>query len=389
MKGQVSHISALLCLLAMLLFAATGCGGSGSSGGGMSYSGGGDTVPPGATNPTTPGNPAAPAPTTGSDLKTGTFTVTVLTPGGGERGDKVIPYRASHLYVTMTSETGVPAVPAAELAISGPGPHTLAINLVPVGLHIATIEIWTASGGSSGGGTLLAQRKHGFYMTAGGTATTGTLSMGVAIAGSLAVPGKIDIPQNTTLFFENQDAVAQTVTLRCLPLADKTTGAINPPDAQTQPGTPATYYAAALAFLPADTGTWTYVSPAGMTLPNYRVLVYAPPTLTAVGPTNDTTNTDSVVTFTITGTGFGTDQASVNGVVDFIDAITSALNPNAPNITSWGDTTIQGTVLIAGGKWYPQVTVRGVTTSTTAPQNNPATRVYFYKGTGTYNVTVE
>ncbi len=129
-------------------------------------------------------------------------------------------------------------------------------------------------------------------------------------------------------------------------------------------------------------GTFTYDS--GFGAPG-RVLVYGLPTITSVTPDKDSTNGNTPLSFTLTGTNFGTSQTSVNGSVKFIQVNES--DPNNPwgtiytvsAITSWGNTSIAGTVSLPEGKYRIEVTVRGENTTET---------VYFYKGTGTYEVIV-
>ncbi|MEQ8171892.1 MAG: hypothetical protein ABRQ38_23575, partial [Candidatus Eremiobacterota bacterium] len=116
-----------------------------------------------------------------------------------------------------------------------------------------------------------------------------------------------------------------------------------------------------------------------------RVLVYGLPTLTSVTPDKDSTNGTTDVSFTLAGTNFGTSQASVNGAVRFIQ-----VNENDPNnpwgtvynpssFTSWSNTSIAGTINLPSGKYRIEVSARGENTTET---------VFFYKGTGNYQVIV-
>jgi photosystem II stability/assembly factor-like uncharacterized protein len=116
-----------------------------------------------------------------------------------------------------------------------------------------------------------------------------------------------------------------------------------------------------------------------------RVLVYGLPTLTSVTPDKDSTNGTTAVSFTLAGNNFGTSQASVNGVVRFIQVQEN--DPNNPwgtvinpsSFTSWGNTSIAGSINLPAGKYRIEVSVRGENTTET---------VFFYKGTGTYQVII-
>ena len=116
-----------------------------------------------------------------------------------------------------------------------------------------------------------------------------------------------------------------------------------------------------------------------------RVLVYGLPTLTSISPDKDSNNGSTDINFTLTGTNFGTSQTSVNGEVNFIQ-----VNENDPNnpwgtvynpssFTSWSNTSIAGSINLPSGKYRIEVSVRG---------ENTIEEIFFYKGTGTYEVIV-
>ena len=246
-----------------------------------------------------------------------------------------------------------------------------------VGLHTATIEIRTAAGG---GGDLLASRKHGFYLTSGETENAGTIHMGVAISGGLCDPAKIDIPEGTTLFFENRDATARTVTAgRTAPYNEVATdeiAAVTTGDETTGD----TYNADSLTF--ASAGSYIYqTGGGGNDTDAYRILVYAVPTITSVtnaaGYDFDNETDTSTVNFVIKGTNFGDDRAMVNGMVRFQSdkAGSTPVYVDNANFATWTDTQITGSIdlpgIESGYHYVVDVIVRG--TVANAPNN-------FYKG---------
>ncbi len=356
-----------------MTFLFTGCGGGGTS-----------TVPVlnnpesiSVTTPTPSVNPAG---------KPGVFKIVVYVPASQSLKDmtgSVIPYRSTHLWVSITGEAIGTAITQGT-AISGGSYTELTISGVPVGLNVATIEVRTASGG---GGDLLAQRKHGFFMPSGGTAGVGTagesFSMGVAIQGGACVPANIDVPTGTLLFFENQDSVQRTVATNPASINEDIYG-VTP---SGQPNTPATYHAESYTF--GTAGTYSYTSPSA----SGRVLVYDGPHLLSIvddgaeDSTNDDRNPnsgDTTVNFTVNAVsarGFGTSQTMVNGSVTFTE-ILEAGSPavatvRTATIAGWNDGAITGSVSLPRGKWRVVVSVRGTDTTE---------NVYYYKGTGTYTV---
>jgi len=132
----------------------------------------------------------------------GVFTVTLRVPSvlaSSEITDSVVPCYSETLRVTITGEyITVPLVETA--SVSGGSDCTVTVINVPTGSNIASIELLDDSS------NIVAQRKYGFFMYAGGTVTAGPLSLGVGIDGSgYVIPAVISIPVGTTLYFENQD----------------------------------------------------------------------------------------------------------------------------------------------------------------------------------------
>lgn len=211
-------------MLVVFLFTFAGCG-MGDGSGKNSY------FEPG------PSGPGAPA------QGTGTFEVTVCIPkrNDEESSSKFIPETKQTLKVTVTGDSvKSPMIQSTDIS-SGSGPFTLTVSDVPVGLDEALIQILDAST------AVIAQRKHGFYMTAGATVGPGTISMGVAIKpDGTCEPAEITIPVNTTLYFENWD----TSTDRYVKMNGNTVslGPITKVSLKTQPSTATVYYATSYTF---------------------------------------------------------------------------------------------------------------------------------------------
>jgi photosystem II stability/assembly factor-like uncharacterized protein len=169
---------------------------------------------------------------------------------------RVIPAGYKWLKVTITTEAQGTLSPQ-QTDISGGG-ATLTVNDVPVGINSALIQILDE------GNNILAQRKHGFYMGPGGTASAGTvenpLHMGVAITGNSGgkntyQPATIEFLEETILYYENWDSSAQSVTFRC---GTYSTDAIAPPTSQTQPTGHVEYDAKSISFGTGSAGTYYY-----------------------------------------------------------------------------------------------------------------------------------
>ncbi len=370
----------IISILTIMLIA--GCGGGGGSTGVIPNNGSVTTIDPTATPGTlveVPGNPTAtPGSTIPSNLPTGTFKVEVQFPGSGsglrakELAGSDLPYNSHTLRVTITGEAIATSIVGErnDLDPTGAGTYTLTVSNVPVGLNTATIEVLDPSG------NLLCQRKHGFYMTPGATEGPGLILLGVAIQSDGSyVPQNIDIPQGSSISFQNHDYTNdRTASMNS---GAVTAGPIGHATHITQPVTAEVFPAINNLFN--TQGQFDYDGQTG------RVLVYGLPTLTSVTPDKDSTNGTTDVSFTLAGTNFGTSQASVNGAVRFIQ-----VNENDPNnpwgavynpssFASWSNTSIAGTINLPTGKYRIEVSVRGENTTET---------VFFYKGTGTYQVIV-
>ena len=370
----------IISILEIILIA--GCGGGGGSTGVIPNNGSVTTIDPTATPGTlveVPGNPTAtPGSTIPSNLPTGTFKVEVQFPGSGsglrakELAGSDLPYNSHTLRVTITGEAIATSIVGErnDLDPTGAGTYTLTVSNVPVGLNTATIEVLDSSG------NLLCQRKHGFYMTPGATEGPGLILLGVAIQSDGSyVPQNIDIPQGSSISFQNHDYTNdRTASMNS---GAVTVGPIGHATHITQPVTAEVFPAINNLFN--TQGQFDYDGQTG------RVLVYGLPTLTSVTPDKDSTNGTTDVSFTLAGTNFGTSQTSVNGEVRFIQ-----VNENDPNnpwgtvynpssFASWSNTSIAGTINLPSGKYRIEVSVRGENTTET---------VFFYKGTGTYQVIV-
>ncbi|MEQ8172704.1 MAG: YCF48-related protein [Candidatus Eremiobacterota bacterium] len=369
----------IISILSIMLIA--GCGGGGSTGV-IPNNGSVTTIDPTATPGTlveVPGNPTTtPGSTIPSNLPTGTFKVEVQFPGAGsglrakDLTGSDLPYNSHTLRVTITGEAIATSIVGErnDLDPTGAGTYTLTVSNIPVGLNTATIEVLDPSG------NLLCQRKHGFYMTPGATEGPGLILLGVAIQSDGSyVPQNIDIPAGSSISFQNHDYTNdRTASMNS---GAVTVGPIGHAAHITQPVTAEVFPAVNNLFN--TQGQFDYDGQTG------RVLVYGLPTLTSVSPEGDSTNGTTSVGFTLTGTNFGTSQSSVNGAVNFIQ-----VNENDPNnpwgtvynpssFTSWSNTSIVGTINLPAGKYRIEVSVRGENTTET---------VFFYKGTGNYQVIV-
>jgi len=343
MKGRTiaGLIISPLLLLALLLLI-SGCGG-GSGGGAASSGGSSQTSLTAAQTGSGTGTDSSAA----ASGKTGTFTVTVQLPKPAKSRNvngKVIPYGYSSLKVTIQGEATT-KTDTSTITLDGDNKYQKTISDVPVGLNVATIQILDASN------NVLAQRTHGFYMTAGGTAAAGTtgspLSMGVSVTGGACSPLNIDIPKGTTLYFENLDATARTVTVHCDGKTDKTVN-LDAATGSTDPDTPATYPFNSLTFGNNDAGTWSYTSPSG----SGSVLVYDNPAITALTKRASQEGEE----ITITGTSFGRSQTGANGTVTFGGIA-------ATTISSWSDTSIKATVPTGAKSGPLVVTAHGLSSS--------------------------
>ncbi|MEQ8172762.1 MAG: formylglycine-generating enzyme family protein, partial [Candidatus Eremiobacterota bacterium] len=283
-----------------------------------------------------------------------------------------LPYNSHTLRVTITGEAIATSIVGErnDLDPTGAGTYTLTVSNVPVGLNTATIEVLDPSG------NLLCQRKHGFYMTPGATEGPGLILLGIAIQGDGSyVPQNIDIPEGSSISFQNHDYTNDRTA--SMSGGTVTVGPIGHATHVTQPVTAEVFPAVNQLFN--TQGQFDYDGQTG------RVLVYGLPTLTSVTPDKDTDNGTTYVSFTLTGTNFGTSQASVNGAVRFIQ-----VNENDPNnpwgtvytIASyglWSNTSIRGSINLPAGKYRIEVSARG---------ENTTEAVFFYKGTGNYQVIV-
>ncbi len=371
----------LLAICIVVLIAGCGGGGDNSTGvipNNVSLPTAAPTATPG-TLVEVPGNPAAtPGSTIPSSVPTGTFKVEVQFPGGNfglrakELAGSDLPYNSHTLRVTITGEaiTGTISGERTDLDPTGAGTYTLTVSNIPVGLNTATIEVL------DGSNNLLCQRKHGFYMTPGATEGPGLILLGVAIQGDGSyVPQNIDIPAGSTLIFQNQDYNNDRTA--SMNTGSITVGPIGHATHITQPVISEVF--PVLNHIFNTSGQFNYDGQSG------RVLVYGLPTLASITPDKDSNNGSSSVSFTLTGTNFGTTRAGVDGKVRFIQVEEN--DPNNPwgtsyyvsDFTTWTDTSIQGSINLAGGKYRVEVSVRG---------ENTAENIFFYKGSGSYLVTV-
>jgi formylglycine-generating enzyme required for sulfatase activity len=382
----VKKYSILFAIFILAIVLIAGCGGGGGTTGvvpnNVTTNPADPTPTPGTLvqvpgNPTNPGNPTLP-----SNLPTGTFKVEVKFPGAGAGADikeligSDLPYNSHTLKVTITGEAIATSIMGErnDLDPTGAGTYTLTVPNVPVGLNTATIEVLDP------GGNLLCQRKHGFYMTPGATEGPGLILLGVAIQGDGSyVPVNIDIPAGSSISFQNHDYTNdRTASMNG---GAVTVGPIGHATHITQPVTAEVFPAENHLFN--TSGQFNYDGQSG------RVLVYGLPTVTSIvdgdGDNKDSVTGSSTVTFTLAGTNFGTSQTSVNGAVRFIQV--NENDPNNPwgavstvsNFTSWTNTSIQGSIDLAGGKYRVEISVRG---------ENTTEGILYYKGAGTYEVIV-
>lgn len=245
--GKLLLLSVVFCFF-LILLALSGCG-SGSMGG---------DIPGDTTNPGRPG----------------TFIVTVSLPSrpssqpSPERQEvaasRFLPSGTKWLKVVISGEniTGHFTQPDNLDIGTGAGTYTMTVSSVPVGLNEALIQVLDS------GSSVLAQRKHGFYMTPGGTVSPpGTLHMGVAIKSDGSCdPQNITVPQDTVLYYENWDA-ANDRTVMLWP-GSLTIGPITKVNLGSNPSTPKTFYASSYTFsTPGDYYYYGgYGAPGGVTV---------------------------------------------------------------------------------------------------------------------------
>lgn len=370
-------------LNAIILIIITGIIIAGCGGGNTGYTGGLSYAEP-TVIPTVIAT-ATPAPSGG-----GVFKVTVNIPGyelskKGSLTADVLPYGSKSLRVTITGEAIDPAI-VEETPVPSPAPASVTVTVsdVPVGLNEALIEVLDE------GGNVIAHYKHGFYMTAGGTAgPPGVIYLGVVLTEGNYRPKDIDVEPGTELYFENWDSAERTV---------ETTPSLNPPVSPipgvtpaAQPNTAAVYHSASHTFN--TSGIFIYTGGDGG-----RVLVYGSPSLTSIrdtwnaagGDNYDNSDSELPLQFTLSGTNFGDNMSSVSGKVEFVNVDTGNILTGSVNTSDWADTEIKGTVTIPAsgaspdpggrGKYLIRVTVRN--------SNTDSSMVYYLKGTGNYNVTV-
>jgi alpha-tubulin suppressor-like RCC1 family protein/plastocyanin len=171
-------------------------------------------------------------------------------------GERIIPDGFKYLRVVVHHESqGAIEEPLIELTSQSQQTHELSIQ-VPVGLNTAVIQILDDSTPDK---KVLAQRRHGFYMAPGQTASSGILDMGVAVlAADDYEPRNITIPQGTKLYFENWDyGLPHTVILNHSGEGPTySTGVIAKAENFSQPNNIAVYDAKSITFN--EIGTYYY-----------------------------------------------------------------------------------------------------------------------------------
>jgi hypothetical protein len=355
-KKTHAIIFALISFIIMgLMILCTGCGGGSGGGGGSVGGGDGFIAPTQPTGPTAPVTPVTPVTTGGR----GSFHVKINAPHHDQSSQKskVIPYDTESLQVVITGD-GIPlAVPVTGTIPDISVTQDLTIPDIPTGSHIATITLY------DGDGTIMAQRKHCFYLRANTIEDAGNIDLGVALmpdgtGGYSASPDIIDVPIGTTLFFENwDDAYGHAVTVADNYHPPLTLGcaAINEMQEAVEPNTPASYSFGTILF--ANAGFWKYTGADYTGNASARILTYDVPKLTSITPPLDL-NHDTDVSFSLVGTCFGTSQDMVDGTVQFFD-INTGLPAGTVTITAWGDQLITGIVNIPESRYRVVVTVRG------------------------------
>jgi len=181
-------------LNALILVIITGIIIAGCGGGSSGYTGGVSSVEPTST--------VIPAVTPAAPSAGGVFKITVNIPGyevskKDSLTANVLPYGSKTLRVTITGEAiDSPMVETTPIPSPAPPSVTVTVSNVPVGLNEALLEVLDE------GGNVIAHYKHGFYMTAGGTAgPPGVIYLGVVITGGNYIPKDIDVEPGTELYF--------------------------------------------------------------------------------------------------------------------------------------------------------------------------------------------
>lgn len=313
----------------------------------------------------TPQNPSAEVKPT--EDGTGRFIVTVNFPSASARlGGRYIPLTRKWLHIMIFGEKidSTFSQPAMVQLPSTGGSFTTTINNIPVGLNEAVIRILDE------GEVLLAQRRVGFYMKAGQSISpAGPIHMGVAILpDGRCEPSQIRLQSTSdVLYWENWDE-QNGRTVKMTGPSSVEIGPISKVTLATQPNNVATFASASYTF--STNGKYNYDS--GFGAPGF-VRVGPCPTLTSIvdgdGNDYDTNISSSSVSFTLTGTNFGTTSDTVRFCQD-PDHGGRIFTVSGAAISTWNNTSIQGTVTLPEGNYMVSVSVGGELTTDI---------VYFYK----------
>lgn len=280
---------------------------------------------------------------------TGRLIVTVQVPrhSRSPRLCKYIPATSKWLKITLSGEnvTGNFNQPL-KVEIGAGGTYTQTIDNIPVGLNEALIQVLDEYE------VPIAQRRHGFYMIAEATVSSGTLHMGIGILpNGTCDPANMRVPNGTVLYWENWDP-DNNRTIRMNSDA-VSIGPITKVSQAVQPNTAAVFSSSSYTF--SANGTFNYDS--GYGAPGYvRVGNY--PSLTSItdgdGNNYDTNTASSVVNFTLTGTNFGAAQGGQDNVKFYQDSSHGG-GVYTATISSWNTTQIVGSVTIPEGIYFVQV----------------------------------
>lgn len=236
-----------------------------------------------------------------------------------------------------------------KLDIDGPASqYTMTVNNIPVGLNEAVIQVLDKDE------KVIAQRRIGFYMTAGATTgPAGIIHMGIAIKpNGTCQPQNLRVPNGTTLYWENWDPVNnRTVKMNSNSVS---IGPISKITQANQPNSVAVFHSASYTF--GTNNTYNYDS--GFGAPGY-IKVGDFPIIHSItdsdGNNYDTASGSTAINFTITGENFGGTQGSVKFVKDLVHG-NGTYNAS---VSTWNGTQITGSITIPEGAYLVVATSSG------------------------------
>jgi alpha-tubulin suppressor-like RCC1 family protein len=212
---------------------------------------------------------------------------------------RIIPFGTTDIRITITGENGFSY--EQDFPFDSQSVVNETISGIPPGLHVATFKAVEKVDGMVI--SVLAQRKHSFFMPAVGIVGPSTVDLGVAIENGFAVPDTITIEQGETLYFQNWDNTEREVILKKGSNAafhiDYQTGSNLPGfEVEQQPNTPATYHFGSYQFN--EHGTYIYQNNGGGNNTETYKIVVTPSTAVVSGLVTDSVTGVPIANATVT-----------------------------------------------------------------------------------------